>query len=133
MSRGRRVRRMGGMDVHRRSVFLFRHFVHNRVRRPGSRQIVSGNRHAERAAPIGRVLRLPAVRLGADRHVILAGPGRSGVQMSARGSLRGTAEAATADEHPTVRPITDRINIYHTINVHTIKFVSFSVCGHQDI
>lgn len=107
MSRCRGVRRVGGLDVHRRRVLLFRHVVHHRVRRPGSRQIVPGNRHAERSAPVGRVLRLPAVRPGADRHVVLPGPGRGGVQVPARGPLRGTSEAAAPDEHPTVRPITD--------------------------
>lgn len=88
------VRHLGGLVVHRRRLLLLRHPVHHRVRRPGARQVVPGHGHAERAAATGRLLRLPAVRPGPDRHVVLARPGGGGVQVPARGPQRGTPQAA---------------------------------------
>lgn len=98
----RRIRRLGGLVVYRRCLLLLRHAVHDRVRRPGAGQVFPGHRHAERTAAAGRVLRLPAVRASPDRHVVLAGPGRGGLQVSARGPPRGLAQAAAADR-PAVR------------------------------
>jgi len=100
-----RVRRLGGLDVHRRRVLLLRHAVHDRVRRPGAGQVVPGHRHAKRSAAAGRVLRLPAVRPGPDRHVVFARPGRGGVQVPARRPLRGPTQTAAPARHAAVRPV----------------------------
>lgn len=100
-----RVRRLGGLDVHRRRVLLLRHAVHDRVRRPGAGQVVPGHRHAKRSAAAGRVLRLPAVRPGPDRHVVLARPGRGGVQVPARRPLRGPTQTAAPARRAAVRPV----------------------------
>jgi len=98
-----RVCRVGGLDVHRRRVLLLRHAVHDRVRRPGTGQVVPGHRHSKRTAAAGRVLRLPAVRPGPDRHVVLARPGGGGVQVPARRPLRGPTQTAAQARHPAVR------------------------------